>query len=149
MKIRNVNFDEWLRSHRTKATKERWLRELYPWPVLANVDCDKKNLGEIQKIQYDGADYDVTLIKVDWQPQQGQQGTFRYRIRVESDGLGWHARSFADVYDLCASRDGHFVTLFHRKKEEPLEKIAKAFFSRQWGNLPPRRYSRASQYRVS
>ena len=28
-----------------------------------------------------------------------------------------------------------FVTLFHTKKEEPLEKIAKAFFGRRWDNL--------------
>jgi hypothetical protein len=36
---------------------------------------------------------------------------------------------------MCGSSDGAFVTVFHTKKEEPLEKIAKAFFGRRWGNL--------------
>jgi len=133
VKIRNVNFDTWLQSHREKTADERWLRELYPWPVLAQVDCDAENVGVIQRLQYDRADYDVTLMWARRQPR----GTFRYRIRVDSDGLGWHARSFSDEFDLCASPDGEFVTLFHSKTEEPLEKIARAFFGRRWGDLRP------------
>ena len=31
--------------------------------------------------------------------------------------------------------DADFVTLFHTKKGEPLEKVAKAFFGRRWGDL--------------
>jgi hypothetical protein len=134
VKIRNVSFDVWLRSHGGKTAEERWLRELYPWPVLARVEYDPKKIGHIQKIQYDQVDYDVTLMLVRWQPRQE---TFRYRIRVDSEGLGWHARSFSDEFDLCAGPDGNFVTLFHSKTEEPLEKIARAFFGRRWGNLRP------------
>jgi hypothetical protein len=36
---------------------------------------------------------------------------------------------------MCGSPDGTFVTVFHTKKEEPLEKIAKAFFGRKWDSL--------------
>jgi hypothetical protein len=96
------------------------------------VDCDRKNINRTQRIAYDGVDYDVTLTLVRWQESKG---TFKYRLRVESDGLGWHSRSFSDEFDLCGTPDGAFVTLFHRKDEEPLEKIAKAFFDRRWGNL--------------
>jgi hypothetical protein len=135
MKIRNVTFDTWLLSHRGKNVKERWLRELYPWPVLAQVDFDQKKIGDIQRIEYDGADYNVTLMWARWQLEQG---TFRYRIRVDSDGLGWHARAFSDEFDLCATPNGDFVTLFHGKTEEPLEKIARAFFGRRWSSLSPR-----------
>ena len=96
--LRNVTFAAWLRSHGKKDPEERWLRELYPWPVLAQVDCDAKNVGQTQRISYDGADYDVTLSSVRWQPQHG---TFKYRLLVESDGLGWHSRSFSDQFDMC------------------------------------------------
>jgi hypothetical protein len=132
VRLRNVTFDTWLRSHGHKRPEERWLRELYPWPVLAQIDCDPKNKGQIQHISYDGVEYDVALTSVEWQPRQG---TFRYRLRVETEGLGWHSRSFSDEFDLCGTPDGEFVTLFHRKKEEPLEKIAEAFFRRRWDRL--------------
>ena len=132
MRLRYVTFATWLRSHGEKDPDERWLRELYPWPVLAQVDCDAKSVGRTQRIAYDGADYEVTLVSVRWQPQLG---TFKYRLLVESDGLGWHSRSFSDEFDMCGTPDGAFVTLFHTKKEEPLEKIAKAFFGRRWGNI--------------
>src|SRR5437868_4604202 len=64
MRLRDVNFDTWLRSHPEKDPEERWLRELYPWPVLAQVDCDVKNVGRAQRIAYDDVIYDVTLVSV-------------------------------------------------------------------------------------
>ena len=109
------------------------MRELYPWPVLAQVDCDAKNVGRTQRIAFDGAHYEVTLESAQWQPPP--LGTFRYRLRVESDGLGWHARSFSDEFDMCGTSEGAFVTLFHAKRKEPLEKIARAFFGRRWNSL--------------
>lgn len=132
MRLRNVTFENWLLSHRGKDPEERWLRELYPWPVLAQVECDPENVGRRQRITYDGVEYEVTLKSVKWQPKQS---TFKYRLLVESEGLGWHSRSFSDEFDMCGARDGIFVTLFHTMKKEPLEKIAKAFFGRRWGNL--------------
>jgi hypothetical protein len=134
VRLRNVTFPTWLQNHRDKAPEERWLRELYPWPVFAQADCDSEKVGRRQVISHDGADYDVTLESVRWQPQHG---TFRYRVFVESDGLGWHSRSFSDRFDLCGTPDGAFVTLFHTKTQEPLEKIAKAFFGRQWAEIQP------------
>lgn len=132
LRLRGVTFATWLQSHGAKAPDERWLRELYPWPVLGQVDCDPKGIGRKQRIAYDGANYDVTLLSVRWQQQHG---TFKYRLLVESEGLGWHSRSFSDEFDMCGTPDGAFVTLFHTKKEEPLEKIARAFFGRRWDNL--------------
>jgi hypothetical protein len=99
---------------------------------MAQVDCDVTNVGKIQRITYEGTDYDVTLVSVQWQPKHG---TYKYRILVESDGLGWHSRSFSDEFDMCGAPDGTFVTLFHSKKAEPLERIAKAFFGRKWDCL--------------
>lgn len=101
--------------------EERWLRELYPWPVLAQVECGKELRSVRQRIRYDGAVYEATLRDVEWQPRHG---TFRYRVFVESEGLGWHSRPFADEYDMCGTPDGRFVTLFHRRKKEPLERVA-------------------------
>ena len=132
MRLRNVGFETWLRSHGKKAPEERWLRELYPWPVLAQVNCDQKNIGCVQQITYDEVHYEVTLERVDWQPSHG---TFKYRLRVESEGLAWHARSFSDLYNMCGTPEGMFVTLFHAKKKEPLEKVARAFFGRRWTKL--------------
>jgi hypothetical protein len=129
VQLRDVSFATWLRSHGEKHPEERWLRELYPWPVLAQVDCDAERVGRMQRIGYDGADYEVTLVSVRWQPQHG---TFKYRLLVESYGLGWNSRSFSDEFDMCGSPDGTFVTLFHITKHEPLEKIAQAFFGRRW-----------------
>jgi hypothetical protein len=45
VRLRDVTFVNWLRSHGEKNPEERWLRELYPWPVLAQVDCDGKRVG--------------------------------------------------------------------------------------------------------
>lgn len=100
MRLRDVTFDAWLRSHGEKDPEERWLRGLYPWPALAQVDCDAERIGRVQRIGYDGATYEVTLVSVRWQPQHG---TFRYRLSVASDGLGWNSRSFSDQFDMCAS----------------------------------------------
>lgn len=134
MQLRNVSFTNWLRSHNEKDPEERWLRELYPWPVLAQVEFDESWLHRPQRITYDDVKYDVTLTGILW---QDKRGTFRYRLVVESDGLGWHSRSFADEFYVCAAPDGSFVTLYHAKKEEPLEKIARAFFGRRWADINP------------
>lgn len=132
MRLRRVSFDNWLRSHTHKEREERWLRELYPWPVLAQVHCDQEHLGVPQSIRHDGAAYEVTLRRIEW---QCSHQTYRYRMFVESEGLAWHSRPFSDEYDMCGTRDGRFKTLFHRKKKEPLERIARAFFSRRWSDL--------------
>jgi len=83
MQLQNVTFVNWLRSHRHKESEERWLRELYPWPVLARVECDTQYVGRMQSIIYAGVEYKVTLKSIRWQPQHG---TFRYRLLVESEG---------------------------------------------------------------
>ena len=132
MRLNGVSFENWLRSHTHKVPKERWLRELYPWPILAEVDCDEGLIGVTQQIRYDFTEYEATLRSVHWQPNHG---TFKYRVFVESNGLGWHSRAVCDEYDMCGSPDGTFITLFHRKKQEPLERIARAFFSRRWSGL--------------
>ena len=36
---------------------------------------------------------------------------------------------------MCGTSEGAFVTLFHAKKKEPLERIARAFFGRRWDSL--------------
>jgi len=132
LRLRNVTFANWLQSHGEKDPEERWLRELYPWPVLAQVDCDAAQVGRIQRIVYDGVEYDAELKNISWQPKHG---TYKYRLRVECEGLGWHSRSFSDEFDMCGTSDGAFVTLFHAKTEEPLEKMARAFFGRRWADL--------------
>jgi hypothetical protein len=96
------------------------------------VECDAAHVGQLQRIVYDGVEYEVTLKSARWQPKHG---TYKYRLLVESDGLGWHSRSFSDEFDMCGAPDGSFVTLFHAKTEEPLEKIARAFFGRRWADL--------------
>lgn len=132
MKLKNVSFTKWLSSHEHKDPQERWLRELYPWPIFAQVDCDPELIGAVQELAHDGQKFEVTLKSAQWQEDRG---TYRYRMYVESDGLGWHGRALSDTYDLCGAPDGSFVTLFHTKKKEPLEKIARAFFSRRWNNI--------------
>ncbi len=137
MQIRNISFDSWLRSHQHKKPKERWLRELYPWPVFGKIACGKSWIDVPQSIVHDGVVYVATLRSAKWQPSHG---TYRYRLHLLSKGLGWHARSFDDKFDLCATRDGQFVTLFHCNKQEPLERIARAFFSRRWDLLKSLEY---------
>lgn len=134
MRLRGVSFANWLRrpSHADKDPDERWLRELYPWPVLAQVDCGESQVGIPQLIRHDGASYEATIQFARWQPRHG---TFKYRVLIESDGLGWHSRAFSDRYDMCGMPDGRFVTVFHTSKKEPLERIARSFFGRRWEEL--------------
>ncbi len=134
MRLRSVTFDTWLGSHGQKDVHERWRRELYPWPVLAQVECDAMQVNRSQRIVYDGVEYEVTLKSIRFQPNHG---TYRYRLLVESNGLGWHSRSYADEFDMCGTPDGSFVTLFYAKKDEPLEKVARAFFKRRWTDIKP------------
>ena len=106
--------------------------ELYPWPVFAQVDCDDSRIDDPQIIVYDSVEYSVILKSVRW---QSSRGTFRYRMHVECEGLGWHSRSFSDDFDMCGTPDGRFVTLFHARTEEPLERMARAFFARRWKEI--------------
>ncbi len=137
MRLKGVSFENWLRNrdHACKDPEERWLRELYPWPVLAQIECDEEHVDVAQQIQHDGASYEATIQWVRWQPEHN---TFKYRILIESEGLGWHSRALSDLYDMCGRRDGSFVTVFHTKKQEPLERIARAFFARRWSDIHPR-----------
>lgn len=137
MRLKGVSFENWLGSHTHKDPEERWLRELYPWPVFAQIECSEEHVDVVQRIEHDGARYDATIQWVRWQPSRG---TFRYRVLIESEGLGWHSRAFSDLFDICGTDDGSFVTLFHTKKREPLERIARAFFARRWSNLRPREF---------
>ena len=137
MRLKGVSFTNWARrpSHEAKDPDERWLRELYPWPVLAQVECGESHVGIAQLIRHEGADYEATLQFVRWQPRYG---TFKYRILIESEGLGWHSRAFSDRYDMCGTPDGRFVTVFHTSSREPLERIARSFFGRRWKELSNR-----------
>lgn len=136
MKLRNVSFDTWLRSpdHSGKDPEVRWLRELYPWPVLAQVDCDERLVGRVQPIEFDDADFDVTLVSRVWQPEHG---TFKHLLHIESDGLGWQSRPYSDDFYMCGKPDGEFVTVYHKKKtrEQPLKRTARAFFNRRWSSI--------------
>jgi hypothetical protein len=132
MRLNDVSFRAWLRTHSHKPAEERWLRELYPWPVLAQVDVGQDMIDRVQRVVHDEVAYEVTLGSIKW---QSSHGTFRYRLTVESPGLGWHARSFSDTYDMCGGPDGQFVTLFNRRNREPLERIARAFFAQRWNDI--------------
>jgi hypothetical protein len=98
------------------------------------VDYDSTRINRPQRILYDSVEYEVTLKSIHF---QSNHGTYKYRLLVDSNGLGWHSRSYADEFDMCGAPDGSFVTLFHTKKQEPLEKIAKAFFNRRWTEIDP------------
>ena len=137
MRLTGVTFENWLRSHGQKRPKERWLRELYPWPVIAQIEFGEEHLHTRQVVHYDHAKYEVILRALKW---QCSHGTFRYRVYVESDGLGWHSRPYSDTYDVCATREAHFVTMFHTRKKEPLEKVAKSFYARRWADLSSTHY---------
>ena len=81
MRLRDVTFAAWLRSHGEKDPEERWLRELYPWPVLAQVDCDAKNVGVsyLEAILEDGkpVGYRARLIETGGRSANVQLSSFR------------------------------------------------------------------------
>jgi len=142
MRLRGVSFENWLRSqdHRDKSKEERWSRELYPWPVLAQVDCDERLFKRVQNIAVDDADFDVTVL---WRKLQGPpHNSFKYRLRIESDGLGWQSRRYSDNFDLCSTPDGMFKTVFHakKKKEQLLERAYCAFFDSRWQGVDSDRF---------
>ena len=66
MKLRNVTFANWPGSHGSKDAEERWLRELYPWPVLAQVEYDESHVGIAQAITHDEVESTATLLSVRW-----------------------------------------------------------------------------------
>lgn len=144
MKLYGLTFENWLMSHTRKSQDERWLRELYPWPVFAKVDFDRNLMNVVQKICHDDVEYRVTIETMRWQPEHG---TSKFAVLVQSEGLGWHSRAFDDRYYVCARPDGEFVTLFHSDGTEPLERVARRFFGRQWDALDPEKVSSLSTSR--
>lgn len=46
MRLKGVSSANWVRrpSHEVKDPDERWLRELYPWPVLVQVECGESHV---------------------------------------------------------------------------------------------------------
>lgn len=132
MKLKGVTFDNWIRSHGGKDRTERWLRELYPWPVIAQIEFGEEYLHARQIVNHDHASYEIILQDLEW---QRSRRTFKYRVYVESDGLGWHSRPYSDTYDVCATKDARFLTIFHTKKKEPLERVARSFYARRWADL--------------
>lgn len=113
MKLHDVSFDRWITGHPHKPSRDRWQRELFPWPVIAEVDYSEGMVGRHQHLWHDGVAYEVTLTRIRWQPARG---TFRYVVRIACDGQGWSARSLDDPFCVCARPDGSFVTLFHASK---------------------------------
>ena len=84
MKLRSVTFANWLASHASKDAEERWLRELYPWPVLAQVEYDQSHVGITQAITHDEVEYTATLLSV-----RGSQHAARSAIASGSTRRDW------------------------------------------------------------
>jgi hypothetical protein len=85
MKLRDVTFERWVATseHSGKPSRERWRRELYPWPVIADVDYSSDLVGIPQYIRHDGADYLVALTETPVPAEERHLGLFDPR------GLRW------------------------------------------------------------
>jgi hypothetical protein len=143
LKVLKVSYANWAANHPKKAHDEKWRRELYPWPVLDQVECESKNINCTRIIVHDDVAYHVTLKSKIWKTEHK---TYNYTIFVESDGINWQSRPYSDEFVLCKERDGSFRTLFHsaRNGEEPLERIADAFFNRRFKQFNSKSFKQLS-----
>ena len=75
MKLKNLNFDQWLKNH-SPNHNDKWYRELYPFNVFKLINVEDSLINKEQKLDFTSISYFITLTKIELQDNG------RYRTSV-------------------------------------------------------------------
>jgi hypothetical protein len=126
VKIHSVSFDTWCSNH-PEDHSAKWCRELYPWKVFELIDYSPGLLGQAQYIYFGWLRYIVT-VKEQFTGANGRPNfLIHLRMDPQSKSQQWLERQWNELFQLVVEPDGHFITLFTKKKD-PSKELLRRFF---------------------
>ena len=117
MKLKNLNFDQWLRNH-SPDHNDIWCRELYPFNVFKHIDFDHALINKEQKLDFNSISYYVTLTKIELQENGRCRTSFDISTFPKSKSQEWKQRKWNTTFQIVYSQNFDFITIF-AKKEDP------------------------------
>ena len=117
MKIKNLNFDQWLKNH-SLDHNDKWCRELYPFNVFKLINFDDSLINKVQKLDFNSISYHVTLTKIELQDNERFRTSFKISTFAKSKKQEWRQRKWNTTFQIIYSNKFDFITVF-TKKEDP------------------------------
>jgi hypothetical protein len=117
MKLKNVNFEQWLKNH-SPDHNDKWCRELYPFNIFRLIHFDDTLIYKEQKIYLNSILYYVTLTKIELQDNGRYRTSFDLSTFPNSKTQEWKQRKWNTIFQIVYSKKLEFITVF-TKKEDP------------------------------
>ncbi len=117
MKLKNLNFDQWLKNHSTDHN-DKWYRELYPFNIFRLINFDNSLINKEQKLEFNGVSYFVILTKIELQDNGRFRTSFEISTFPKSKNQEWKNRKWNTTFQIVYSQSFDFITVF-AKKEDP------------------------------
>lgn len=117
MKLKNLNFDQWLKNH-SPDHNDIWCRELYPFNIFKLIEFDSSFLNKEQKLDTNGISYYVTVRKSELQDNGRYRTLFDISTFPKSNIQDWKQRKWNTTFQIVYSQKFEFITIF-TKKEDP------------------------------
>jgi hypothetical protein len=117
MKLKNLNFDQWLKNH-SLDHNDKWCRELYPFHVFRLINFENKLINIEQKLEFNSISYFVTITKIEPQDNGRYRTTFDISTFPKSKKHEWKQRKWNTTFQIVYSQKFDFITIF-AKKEDP------------------------------
>jgi len=125
-----ITFGTWLSNH-PEDHDAKWCRELYPWMAFANIEYNERCLGSRQDIKWAGQTFQATLENAFVGLNDRPNFLIHLETSATSNRQQWMHRHWNDTFQLVASPEGIFITLF-TKKRDPSKIVLQRFMN---GNL--------------
>lgn len=130
MKIKNVNFETWLKNH-SEDHNDKWYRELLPFEVFEKIDFDSRYVGRIQQIKFKNISYLIKVNSIHLQERGTYISAFSIETNISSKFYAWKKRDWNTNFKIVFSPDYEFISAF-AKNEDPSKELVKRFMK---GNL--------------
>jgi len=117
MKLKDLNFHQWLKNH-SPDHNDIWCRELYPFNIFKLIDFDISCINKEQKIDTNGILYYVTVTKIELQDNGRYRTLFDISTFPKSKTQEWKQRKWNTTFQIVYSQKFEFITIFS-KKEDP------------------------------
>lgn len=117
MKLKNLNFDQWLKNH-SPDHNDIWCRELYPFNVFNHIEFDISFINKEQKLDFNGISYYVTVTKIELQDNGRFRTSFDISTFPTSKTQEWKQRKWNTTFQIVYNQNFEFITIF-AKKDDP------------------------------
>lgn len=116
MKLKNLNFDQWLKNH-SPDHNDKWFRELYPFNVFKLIEFDNTFIDKEQQLDFNGILYYVTLTKIELQDNGRYRTSFDISTFTKSKTQEWKQRKWNTTFQIVYSQKFDFITIFAQKED--------------------------------